>query len=78
MEITSFNRSGAETLVSLSSWVEQLGVTTCTVWRWRRKGWLKVVNICGRLYVSTRTIQEFMERAQRGDFAQEPKTPRRH
>lgn len=62
-------------LVSLTSWLQQVGITACTAWRWRKKGWLKVTNICGRLYLSQADIKEFVERAQRGEFAKEHKVP---
>jgi hypothetical protein len=35
-------------VVSLTRWLEQVGVTPCTAWRWRKKGWLKTINIAGR------------------------------
>ena len=50
-------------IISLDKWREQIGVTVCTVWRWRKKGWLKTVNICGRQYVNDQ------ERASDDDFA---------
>jgi predicted site-specific integrase-resolvase len=65
-------------IISLNSWREQVGVTACTVWRWRKKGWLKTVNICGRLYLTQEAINEFYERAQLGEFAQIPKVPTRN
>jgi hypothetical protein len=35
-------------VVSLSRWLEQVGVTTCTSWRRRKNGWLRTINIAGR------------------------------
>ena len=49
-------------LVSLDAWLKQMGRTGCTGWRWRKKGWLKTVNICGRAYITQEAIAEFMER----------------
>jgi hypothetical protein len=63
--------------IALSRWMEQVGVTTTTTWRWRRKGWLKTINICGRQYVTPAAMREFLERAERGDFAQVHKAPKR-
>jgi hypothetical protein len=74
-ETNSGNQAGAAALISLSAWVERVGVTACTVWRWRQKGWLQVTNICGRLYLSPEAIRAFNERAQRGEFAQVHKAP---
>jgi hypothetical protein len=48
-----------------------------TLWRWRKKGWLKTVNICGRQYVSADALADFNRRAAAGEFAQEHKTPKR-
>lgn len=64
-------------IVSLASWLEQVGVTTCTAWRWRRRGWLRTVNICGRQYLTQEAIDDFQRRAVAGEFAQEHKVPTR-
>jgi predicted site-specific integrase-resolvase len=64
-------------MLSLDAWLKQVGVTTCTGWRWRKRGWLKTVNICGRVYITQEAIAEFMDRAKRGEFAQQHKVPRR-
>ena len=63
------------TVVSLSKWLQQVGVTPCTAWRWRKKGWLKTINIAGRQYLTQEAIDEFHHRAVSGDFAQTHKTP---
>jgi predicted site-specific integrase-resolvase len=65
------------TVISLSKWLEQIGVTQCTAWRWRKKGWLKTINIAGRQYLTQEAIDEFNRRAVAGDFAQIHKTPSR-
>jgi len=65
-------------IISLNLWREQVGVTACTVWRWRKKGWLKTVNICGHLYLTQEAINEFYERAQLGEFSKTPKVPVRN
>jgi predicted site-specific integrase-resolvase len=64
-------------VVSLSKWLEQVGVTPCTGWRWRKKGWLKTINIAGRQYLTQEAINEFYHRATGGEFAQHHKTPSR-
>ena len=68
----------ARAIVSLQQWLADVGVTACTAWRWRKKGWLKTVNICGRQYLSQAAIDEFTQRAAAGEFAQVHKAPRRH
>jgi hypothetical protein len=57
--------------------LEQVGVTTCTAWRWRRKGWLKTINIAGRQYLTQEAIDEFRRRAIAGEFSQVNKVPER-
>jgi len=64
-------------VVSLSRWLEQVGVTQCTAWRWRKKGWLKTVNIAGRQYLTQEAIDEFHRRAIAGEFSQVNKVPSR-
>jgi hypothetical protein len=69
------NRAGA--VICLAKWLEQIGVTPCTGWRWRKRGWLKTVNIAGRQYLTQSAIDEFNRRAVAGEFAQECKVPLR-
>jgi predicted site-specific integrase-resolvase len=72
----SSNRAGA--VISLNRWLAGVGVTACTAWRWRKKGWLKTVNICGRQYLTQEAIDEFTRRAAAGEFAQVHTVPARH
>jgi hypothetical protein len=62
-------------IISLTRWLQEVGVTACTAWRWRKKGWLKTVNICGRQYLTVEAIEEFRGRAERGEFAKVHKAP---
>ena len=62
-------------VVSLSRWLEQVGVTTFTAWRWRKRGWLKTINIAGRQYLTQDAIDEFHRRASAGEFSQVNKVP---
>jgi hypothetical protein len=71
------NGSGYGAVVSLARWLEQVGVTYCTAWRWRKRGWLKTINIAGRQYLTQAAIDEFNRRAVAGEFAQEHKVPAR-
>ena len=72
------NGSGFRAVVSLAKWMEQVGVTACTAWRWRKKGWLTTINIAGRQYLTQEAIDEFNRRAGAGDFAQAPVVPKRN
>jgi predicted site-specific integrase-resolvase len=64
-------------VISLSKWLKQIGVTHCTAWRWRKKGWLKTINISGRQYLTQEAIAEFNQRAASGEFFQVHKVPTR-
>ena len=64
-------------VVALSRWLEQVGVTPCTAWRWRKRGWLTTINIAGRQYLTQAAIDDFNRRAAAGEFAQECKVPSR-
>ena len=77
MQENVINSKAAVAVVSLSKWLAEVGVTPITAWRWRKKGWLKTVNISGRQYLTQEAIDEFHRRAVAGEFAQEHKVPSR-
>ena len=58
--------------IALRHWLDEAGVSDTTAWRWRRKGWLRAVNICGKLYLRAEDIAEFTRRAASGEFAKPP------
>lgn len=62
-------------VVSLSRWLAGVGIASCTAWRWRKKGWLRTVNIAGRQYLTREAIEEFERRALAGEFAQDSQVP---
>lgn len=64
-------------LVSFEKWLQEIDKTPATGWRWRKKGWIATVNICGRLYVTRAAIAEFERRAAAGAFSKVHCTPRR-
>jgi predicted site-specific integrase-resolvase len=68
---------GSAAVISLNRWLEQVGVTPITAWRWRRRGWLATVNIAGRQYLTQEAIDDFHRRAVAGEFAQVHKVPAR-
>ena len=63
-------------IISLGRWIEQTGITPCTAWRWRRRGWLTTINIAGRQYLTQAAIDQFTRRAHSGEFAKEHKVPK--
>jgi hypothetical protein len=64
-------------LISLRKFLDEVGVTATTAWRWRRRGLLEVTNIYGRLYLTDEAIAAFQSRAVAGEFARIHKTPPR-
>lgn len=77
LQTVSSHGSNPGNLVALNSWLTSLGVQPITAYRWRRKGWLTTVNICGRVYISRHTIADFERRAAAGEFAQKHIAPRK-
>lgn len=63
---------------SLKSWLEQVGITPTTAWRHRKAGWIKTINICGRVYVTDEAIAEYVRRAQAGEFAKQHTLPEKY
>ena len=62
----------ASSLVALSSYRRQLGRSKATLWRYRKLGWLKCVNVLGKLYVTRESIAEFEAMMRSGELAKEP------
>jgi hypothetical protein len=48
------------------------GVSGVTMWRGARKGWYRVVNICGKPYIDMASLAEFDRRAAAGEFSKKP------
>jgi hypothetical protein len=71
------NSLDAEPMMSLDKFIEQTGLSPVTVWRYRKKGMLTTVNICGRHYILRAEIARFNERATAGEFAKPPNQPRK-
>jgi hypothetical protein len=63
--------------IALDRFIEQSGLSAVTIWRYRRAGWLKTLNICGRHYLSRSEIARFNARAAAGEFAKAPTKPNR-
>jgi predicted site-specific integrase-resolvase len=60
---------------SLHCFLKEVGVSKTTGWRWRKRGWLKTVNIAGQPYVSQGAINEFLLRSEKGEFSKEARCP---
>jgi hypothetical protein len=59
-------------ITSLSVYRRQLGVSKTTLWRYRRNGWLKTINVLGKLYITREAIAEFEAMLCSGELAKEP------
>ena len=58
--------------VALDKGIADVGINPSTAWQWRKRGWLKPVNIAGRYYITAAQSVEFVSRAEAGEFAQGP------
>lgn len=56
-------------LQPLSRVGQDLRLSNITLWRFRKRGWLKTVNIAGRNYVTAEELARFLVRARSGEFA---------
>jgi hypothetical protein len=63
--------------MALSQFIEQTALSPTTVWRFRKKGFLRTINICGRHYVLRSEIARFNARAVTGEFAKTCNQPMR-
>jgi hypothetical protein len=64
------HRSG--NLCSFDTWLLSLNRTRSTGHRWRKQfPWLKVVNVCGKNYITRETIEDFERRATSGELAKD-------
>jgi predicted site-specific integrase-resolvase len=69
------NPPDTEPMMSLDKFIEQTGLSAVTLWRYRKKGMLTTVNICGRQYILRSEIGRFNKRAAAGEFAKPPNPP---
>ena len=63
--------------MAFDCWRDSIPITAATGWRWRKRGWIVVQNIAGRVYVTRAAIAEFERRAAAGEFSTVHKTPSR-
>jgi hypothetical protein len=55
--------------MALDKFIEQTGLSHVTIWRFRKKDFLRTVNICGRHYVLRSEVARFNARALAGEFS---------
>ncbi len=63
--------------IRLERFIEESGLSHVTCWRYRRKGWLRTLNIAGKVFLTRSAVREFNERAANGEFARVVKSPTR-
>ncbi len=67
-----------EGFVPLDLFTQENHISPVTAWRWRKRGWLRTVNLAGRQYIERDEIRRFLERARAGEFAKDAVTPKRN
>src|SRR5260370_41620897 len=67
----------ASNLLPFDRWLQSIDKTPATGWRWRQRGWIVTINICGRVYVNRDEIKRFEERAASGGVSKMDVTPAR-
>jgi len=64
--------------LSLDLFTEQSGLSSVTLWRFRKKGMITTVMIAGRHYITRQEIARFNARLESGEFAGDgPRKPER-
>jgi len=76
-EVRAGPATDSEPPIALDKFIEQSGISAVTVWRYRRAGFLRTLNIYGRHYLTRAEIRRFNERAAAGEFAKQPSRPKR-
>jgi hypothetical protein len=59
--------------IALNAWLDRLGRSETTGYRWRRRGWLNTTTIAGKHYLSPQNLADFERRAEAGEFATVPR-----
>jgi hypothetical protein len=63
------------TLKPFADWLRECGWSKSYGWRMRKRGMVQVVNIAGKFYVSAQAVQDFLARAEAGQFSKAPQIP---
>jgi hypothetical protein len=65
--------AGPQTLSRYRDYLSSLGYSYVTGWRMRRRGWIKTITICGRVFVTREEIERFEASAAAGAFMVPPR-----
>lgn len=68
MKLSVTERTGESGLIPLRRWLTELGVSKVTAWRWRKRGYIRLISIAGRNYIARSEIRNFEDRAAAGEF----------
>lgn len=63
--------------IRLCQFAKDTGLSVATLWRYRRRGWLRTVLIGGQHFVTREAIAEFNARAERGELSGPARIPAR-
>jgi hypothetical protein len=74
MEQVAYLQNGFEfgELTAFGKFLDSVGCSRTTGWRWRKFGWIETIPIAGRPFVRREAIDRFLARAQAGEFAKVP------
>ena len=61
-------------IMSLEKFLDSIGRSRTTGYRWRKNGFLRAITISGRPYVTCEAVAEFMRRASAGELAGDKNT----
>ncbi len=64
-------------LIPFGKFLEDVGKSSVTGWRWRKAGFIATVNVAGKVYISEEEIRRFEARAIAGEFSRMANTQRR-
>jgi hypothetical protein len=62
-------------LIPFDDWLKDIQASRATGWRYRKRGWIAVLNRAGRLYVTEDEVARFNERQQAGEFSRSRTAP---
>jgi len=68
VKLSATERTDESGLIPLRRWLTELGVSKVTAWRWRKRGYIRLISIAGRNYIARAEIRKFEERAAAGEF----------
>jgi hypothetical protein len=63
------------TIIALSKFAKQAGISSTTAWRWRCQGILPTINVNGRVFVTSQAAEEFIAKATAGAFEKRKPVP---